>query len=55
MKGLGKIDGVQIYGSKECKGPVMSMNFDGLKAWMRHISWKMVMKLQCAPDFIVPP
>ncbi len=22
---------------------------------MLHISWKTVMKLQCAPDFIVPP
>ena len=32
-EGLGKIPGVQIYGSfAECKGPVMSLNFQGLKA-----------------------
>ena len=30
-EGLGKIPGVQIYGSfAECKGPVMSPNFQGL-------------------------
>ena len=32
-EGLGKIPGVQVYGSfAECKGPVMSLNFQGLKA-----------------------
>ena len=57
MKGLGKFPGVQVYGSfAECKGPVMSLNFQGLKASGCGIyPWKMVMKLQCAPDFIVPP
>ena len=32
-EGLGKIPGVQVYGSfAECKGPVMSLNFQGLKS-----------------------
>lgn len=32
-EGLKKIDGIQIYGSpKGRRGPVLSMNFDGLKA-----------------------
>ena len=31
--GLRNIDGIKVYGSAEkCKGPVMSFNFDGLKA-----------------------
>ena len=32
-EGLKKIDGIQIYGSPEGRrGPVLSMDFDGLKA-----------------------
>ncbi|MFR7898456.1 MAG: aminotransferase class V-fold PLP-dependent enzyme [Ruminococcus sp.] len=32
-EGSGEIPGIQVYGSfKECKGPVMSLNFQGLKS-----------------------